>query len=182
MCCELSMRIRLIWGNFSGVCLRRSKDVNNLHCMFESKVYLNCLSWKSWTIRILYVGHEINWNNGITWYLQKTFKKSNNNKSFGSQAWMHIDDSWLSNWSRWRWPMGTKSSIAIWIRSWRWKFYNIMPGLQSIIAKTGIPSRWVLFLPRFAHLKHLALCISARKEWIKPQCCFEILTEVWRRP
>ena len=37
------------------------------------------MSWKPWTIRILYVGHEINQNNGINWYLKKTIEKSNNN-------------------------------------------------------------------------------------------------------
>ena len=33
------------------------------------------MSWKPWTIRILYVGHEINRNNGITWYLKKPIGK-----------------------------------------------------------------------------------------------------------
>ena len=35
------------------------------------------MSWKPWTIKILFISHEMIRNNGITWYLQNLKKKKN---------------------------------------------------------------------------------------------------------
>ena len=93
---------------------------------------------------------------------------------FGSFAWM---DNWspigVGGYGPWERNHPSLFDDRVDPENFNLESHNIVPRLQSAIAKTGFPSRLVLFLARFARSQQLALCVSARKRSRTPQCCLK---------